>query len=101
MAIAAPNLSGGLTTLGSTATRLADEDTPMCQLTIRVSASASARIYFGNSNVTNGEILAHGFVDPGEWHTWGPFEAGRGIRPSQIFLAGTAGDRILWSGWPA
>jgi len=100
MPVDAPSLFGGLVTLGSEATRLSSEDTPMCQLTIR-SGDTAATIYFGNSDVTNAETLAHGRIAGGEWHVWGPYEAGRGVRPSQIFLAGTAGDKVLWSGWPA
>ena len=100
MPVTSVPLFGGLTTLGSNATRLADDDTPMCQLTIR-SADTAALIYFGNSTVTNADTLAHGRISGGEWHVWGPYESGRGIRPSQIFLAGTAGDKVLWSGFPA
>lgn len=89
---------GGIVTLGSNATRLADEDTPMCQLSIR-SNSAAADMYFGNSDVDHTKHI--GYVEGGEAFQWGPFEAGRGIRPSQVFLYGTAGDRVIWMGWPA
>lgn len=97
--IGGPQLFGGLVTLGSEGTRLSSEDTPMCQLTIRTLETA-ARVYFGNSDVTAATTNAHGFIDGGEWHSWGPYGRGGGIRPSQVFLAGTAGTVVLWSGFP-
>lgn len=98
MAIQAPNLLGGITTLGSEATRLSSEETPMTQLSIRSNAGASD-VYFGNVDVTHAEHI--GYIEGGESYQWGPFTAGRGIRPCQVFLYGTAGDRVIWTGWPA
>jgi hypothetical protein len=94
------DLFGGVLTLGSQATLLSPETTPMCQLTFRT-LPTSERVYFGNSNVTPGGDNSHGYIAPGEYHTWGPFMRGGGIRPAQVFLAGTAGTVVLWSGYPA
>jgi hypothetical protein len=93
-------LFGGITILGNQATLLSSESTPMSQVTIRTLPTA-ARAYFGNVDVTPGGDNAHGYIEGGEWHTWGPYSRGGGIRPLQIFLAGTAGTTVLWSGWPA
>ena len=91
---------GGATILGSEATILSAESTPMCQLTLRTLPTAS-RVYFGNVNVTSAGDNAHGYFEGGEWHTWGPFSRGGGLRPAQVFLAGTAGTVVLWTAWPA
>lgn len=100
MAISAPLLFGGVCVLGSSATRLSDEDTPMSQLTIRGSVSNSAEIvYIGNSDVSSNN--AHAFLEKKEAFTWGPYTRGGGIRPSQVFLLGSVGDRVMWSGFPA
>jgi hypothetical protein len=86
--------------LGSQATLLSSDATPLCQVTIRT-LSTAARVYFGNVDVTPAGDNAHGYIEGGEWHVWGPYTRGSGIRPAQIFLAGTAGTAVLWSGWPA
>jgi len=91
---------GGVTVLGSQATVLSSEIAPCCQLTFRTLPTA-ARIYFGNVDVTPAGDNAHGYVEGGEWHQYGPYTRGGGIRPTQVFLAGTAGTVVLWSAWPA
>jgi hypothetical protein len=98
MSIQVPNLIGGITVLGNNATRLSDDDTPMTQLSIR-SNSTAADVYFGSASVTHVDHV--GYIEGGESFQWGPYTAGRGIRPSQVFLYGTAGDRVIWTGWPA
>lgn len=93
---------GGITVLGSEATILSSETVAMCQITIRtLTQPTTSRVYFGNVNVTPGGDNAHGYIDPGEAYTWGPYSRGGGIRPAQIFLAGPAGATVLWSAWPA
>jgi len=94
-----PELFGGLVTLGSQATVLSSEITPMCELEIRTLPTAG-RVYFGNANVTPGGDNAFGFIDAGEAKTWGPYTRGGGIRPAQVFVAGIQGAVILWSGFP-
>lgn len=92
-------LFGGVVVLGSQATVLSSEITPMAEVTIRTLPTAG-RVYFGNSNVTPGGDNAHGFIDGGEEKTWGAYTRGGGVRPAQIFLAGASGSVVLWSGFP-
>lgn len=66
------DIYGGVTTLGSQATLLSSETSSMCQITIRTLPTAS-RVYFGNVNVTAAGDNAQGYIEGGEWHTWGPF----------------------------
>lgn len=95
-----PEIYGGAVILGSEATIMSTETSPMCQVTIRTLPTAE-RVYFGNVDVTPAGDNAHGYIEGGEWHVWGPYSRGGGIRPAQIFLAGTASTVVLWSAWPA
>lgn len=91
-------LIGGITILGSDATRLSDVDQPMVQLTLRGIDNPN-RIYFGNSDVSPSNFI--GYVDRNDAYQWGPYQRGGGVRPAQIFVIGTVGDRVVWSAFPA
>lgn len=95
--IGGPLLYGGVTTLGSNATRLSDEDTPMCHLVVR-SAAGTKIIYLGNADVA--PSTAVGYINAGEAFTWGPYARGGGVRPSQVFIYGSPGDTVFWQGFP-
>ena len=91
-------LSGGTTTLGSTASLLDSSSVPMRQIIIHAHLGTD-EVSIGNSDVTADDRT--GFVDGGGEFKFGPFEPGIGIRPNGIYLLGTAGQRVTWSGVPS
>ena len=95
---------GGQHTIAATATALDSSNTPCRILTIRLELGASI-CYFGNSDLTIAPTNAHGYLvasaTAGESWTFGPFDIGSGIKPSEIFIVGTADDVLFWNGLPA
>ena len=91
---------GAQHTVSDSATVL-DSSTIACRhITIRLEAGASI-LYFGDSDVTAVPANAHGYINAGESWTFGPFAPGCGIRPSDIYIIGTADDVLFWSGIPS
>jgi len=91
---------GGEHTVAAAAAVLNSDDTPCRVLTIRLESDAAGDCYFGLSTVTT-EAHRHGFLEAGESWTFGPYSAGTGIRPSEVYIIGTAGDVLFWNGLPA
>ena len=92
---------GGEHQVKTTPTKLADDDRSCRILTIRLDNNQVSRITFRDDEL--GE--AHGYLvsttDSGESWTFGPYGAGMGIKPSEIYIAGTASAVILWNGLEA
>ena len=94
-------MTGGQHTVAASAKALDSTDsTAYKQITIRSNAGTSI-MYFGGSDVTAVPANAHGYLNAGESWTFGPFAPGSGIKPSEIFIIGTASDILFWSGIPA
>ena len=93
-------MTGGQHTVSGTATVLDSSEIPMRQITVRAKAGTSI-MYFGGSDVTAVPANAHGYINAGESWTFGPFSAGSGIKPTEIYIIGTAADVLFWSGIPA
>lgn len=72
--------------------RIASTSNPCRVLTIRLS-TGSSDIFFGDST---GKIF--GYLNADESWTWGP-NAGT-IDPYDLYVKGTAGDIMYWSGIP-
>ena len=95
MATEAP-ISGGVTTLlGVYAQQLSSLTTPCRQISIR-SHLDNDEISVGNAGVTVGDRYA--FLLELENYTIGPFDAGQGIRPCDVYVVGTMGNAVTWSG---
>ena len=102
VALAAPGWAisaGGQHTVSATATVLDSSDVIYTYITIRLEPGASI-LYFGNSDVTAVPANAHGYLvatatDGNSW-TFGPYPNG-GIRPSAIYIIGTADDVLFWN----
>lgn len=93
-------LIGDEHTVKASATILANNDQPCRLLTIRLESGAAGDVMFGNSDVTSG-ANRHGFLAAGESWTFGPYTFGSGIRPSEIYVVGTADDLLFWNGLTA
>jgi hypothetical protein len=92
---------GGQHTVAASAKALDSTVTTACrQITIRANAGTSI-MYFGGSDVTAVPANAHGYLNAGESWTFGPFSPGSGIKPSDIYIIGTASDVLFWSGIPS
>lgn len=90
-------LIGGQHTTSTTATKLADDDTPCSQLVLRLQA-AGTTLYWGGSAVTSAPLNAYGFCEAKESYTIGPFDRGP-VRPSEVFIAsGAASEILFWFG---
>jgi hypothetical protein len=70
----------------------------MRQIDIAIQAGGSV-CYIGNVGVSASDHVA--LITTGSEFMFGPFEPGIGIRPNGIYLLGTAGQKITWSGVPA
>ena len=88
---------GGQHTVAASATILNASTVGCRQITIRANAGTSI-LYFGGSTVTAVPAFAHGYLNAGESWTFGPFAPGSGIKPSEIYIIGTADDILFWSG---
>ena len=92
---------GGQHTVAAAAAQL-DSSTIACRiLTIRLEPGASI-LYFGGDDVDPAPANAHGYLTAtatsGESWTFGPYDTGTGIRPSEIYIVGTADDVLFWNG---
>lgn len=95
MATDAP-ISGTVATLmGILGQQLSSIDTPCRQLSLR-SHPGNGEISIGHQGVTVGDRYA--FILESEPYTIGPFGPGQGIRPCDIYIVGTVGDSVTWSG---
>lgn len=90
---------GGHHTITAAAQVLSSDTTMCAQLTIR-SNTGNTVCYFGGSDVTSAPANAHGHIKADESYTFGPFDRG-GVRPSQVYISGTASDILFWNGVPA
>lgn len=88
-------LVGGKHTVSSTATPLTAQSYNCRVLTIRLYTGAGD-IEFGDSTLANGQ--AFGYLQADESWTWGP-NAGT-IDTSKIYIKGTVGDTLYWTGVP-
>ena len=84
-----------LTLLGSNATQLSSEEEPCRQISMR-SHDGNTEISIGHSDVD--PATRYGFIRAGESYTIGPFPPGVGIRPCDVYVAGSVGDALTWSG---
>ncbi len=93
---------GGQHQVQTTLTKLAENDRPCRILTIRLDNNQVSRITFADASK---DEEPHGYLvsdtTSGESWTFGPFGAGMGIRPSDIFIQGTASAVIYWNGLEA
>ena len=96
-------LQGAVHTIAASPTKLGESEVSMRVITIRLEPDASI-CYFGDSDMVDANN-AFGYVTgttaSGESWTFGPFERGSGIKPSEIYIFGTAEDKLFWSGLPA
>jgi hypothetical protein len=46
-----------------------------------------------------GQDDAFAFVEPGESFGYQSFLPASGMRPTEIYVMGEAGDKLHWSGW--
>jgi hypothetical protein len=90
-------VSGGVLDLKSSLPHQLSADSKPCrQITVRA--------HYGNGEASIGpedvsESNRWAFVLEGETYTFGPFAAGSGIRPCDIYLAGFVGDAFTWGGF--
>jgi len=82
-------------TLGVARTALSTSNVPCRQITIRAHEGTD-EMSIGLSDVD--PATRFGFVSDGEAFTIGPFNDGRGLRPNEVFVVGTVGDRLTWFG---
>jgi hypothetical protein len=87
---------GGVHTVSATATQITDIPTPCRVLTVRMYTGTSD-IEFGGEGFGAGGNPC-GFLQADESWTWGP-NAGT-IDPANIYVKGTAGDKLYWCGVP-
>jgi hypothetical protein len=88
-------LRGGRHTVAATLTKLADNDTGFRVLTFRLASGATTDIQWGVVDEDgNPEVCM--FLQADESWTIGP-NAGT-VRPSDIYILGTAGDIVHWVG---
>ena len=95
-------MSGGEDITSTGAKQLADDDTMLAQLTVRMGTfvNSTSKASFGGSDVTTA-ANRHGFWKTEESYTFGPFDRG-GIRAKDIYIISTASaDEIMWNGVPA
>jgi len=94
-------MTGGVHTIGATAAKLANDDNPYTKITVRLNLSGN-QTFFGNSDVASDGTNAHGYLvataTSGESWTFGPYPSGAGIKPSDLYFVGTAGDKLFWTG---
>lgn len=88
-------MTGGQHTVVDSATVLNSSTVPHSVITIRSNAG-NGILYFGDSDVTAVPANAHGYLNAGESWTFGPFSEGKGIRPADIYIIGTADDVLFW-----
>lgn len=97
MATDAPIIGGVATLLGTdTAQALDSSDTPCRQLSIRAHAT-NEELSIGHSDVDAATRFA--YLLALENYTIGPFPAGQGVRPCDIYISGAQGDAVTWSGY--
>ena len=89
---------GGVHTVQATPTVLSSSTIPCRAITIRLRANAVGNIYVGDSALTS-EDDAFAFVEPGESYGYQSFLPASGMRPTEIYVMGEAGDKLHWSGW--
>ena len=95
MATDAPVSGTVVRLLGPFAQRLSPVTTPCRQITIR-SHEGTGEISIGPAGVTAGDRW--GFTLELETFDLGPFGAGQGLRPCDVYVVGTPGDYLTWSG---
>jgi len=91
---------GGVHTISATPKVLSSDVTPCRAITMRVRSNAVGVVYFGDSSMT-GPNDAFGFMEPGESFGYSSFLPASGMRASEIYLIGEAGDLVHWNGWVA
>lgn len=89
---------GGVHTVSATPIVLDASTTPCRAITIRLRSNAAGNIYVGDSTLT-GEDDAFAFVEPGESFGYQSFLPASGMRPTEIYIVGTVGDKLHWSAW--
>jgi hypothetical protein len=90
---------GGKHVVQASPTKLSDDDTPCRIVTIRLEISNSRMNFGGADGEPHGYLVAT--ATAGESWTFGPFQMGSGIRPSEIYIWGTAADHVFWNGLEA
>jgi hypothetical protein len=89
---------GGVHTVSATPVVLSSDTTPCRAIAIRLRSAAVGTIYIGDENMTGADD-AFAFVEPGESFGYQSFLPASGMRPNEIYIIGTAGDKLHWSGW--
>jgi hypothetical protein len=89
---------GGVHTVSATPTVLSSDTTPCRAITIRLRSNAVGDIYVGDADMT-GQDDAFAFVEPGESFGYQSFLPASGMRPTEIYIVGTVGDKLHWSAW--
>ena len=88
-------LDGDLCTLTASFEKMSDIDTPLRELTFRVQESATSSVPWGVLK-GDGTVKQVNYLKTDESWTIGP-SAGT-VRPSDIYVKGTAGDVVWWAG---
>ena len=89
---------GTSTTVAATPTVMSEVDIPCRSLSLRSRSNSAGTVWIGNSSMT-GPDDAYGFVEPGETFGFQSFMPASGMRPSEVYLIGEAGDKVHWAGW--
>jgi hypothetical protein len=83
-------IPGGEFVVSATFTALDPDSRAVSSLQLQ--NDGAARVWWGYKKST-GDIVTHGFIAPGGFQSI----SSAGLTPAQVFLKGTAGDKVYWS----
>jgi hypothetical protein len=91
---------GGQHTVQASPTQLSNNDRVCRSITIRLDINDSQLFFADADNASTSTATGYltATATAGESWTFGPLDAGSGIRASDIYLWGTAGDKVYWVG---
>ena len=95
-------MDGGKHIVSASPTKLKDSNKAYRILTIRLEPGDATRVDFSNED-NAASLESHGYLvattTSGESWTFGPFDAGCGVKPSEIYIWGSVGEILRWNGF--